>query len=523
MNQYFLSSQFQFLLSHLWKQELWFALIALIFIRCIWVGKRNKQFICWPVLGMFPSFALVSETCIHDVITDILRNNNGTFTLKGPWFCNYDLVFTSDPCNFEYTLKTNFTNFQKGQPTRAVTYDLLGEGYFSVDGDEWIWLRKVASVKFRLAGFQKLVTETWVELIQSRLLPIVDDFVKQSVAFDLQDVLSRLSFDQSCVMAFGVNPGSFDKDLPVVPFEKAFKHAQDVTASRFYLPVLIWKIFRYLNLGSERNMRKSIQQVNEFVREAITSTKMELSGNNTNPRFDALSLLMESKDGDESSNPANFLRDICLNLVFAGSDTVSVSLSWFFWLLHKNPVVEEKVFSEISSILRKTAIVEGDDGIVYIAKELKKMTYLHAALTESLRLYPAVPINLREVQKDDQLPNCLKLEKGVKLISCMYAMGRMEKVWGKDCREFKPERWLKDGIFVTQSQYKFPAFNAGIRNCLGKDMAYYQMKMVAASIIHRYRVHVVENHPVVPKLSTVLLMKYGLKVTLTRRSYESDP
>ncbi|KAL5701233.1 hypothetical protein ACHQM5_026594 [Ranunculus cassubicifolius] len=522
MNQNFLS--FQFLLSHLWKQELWFALTALIFIRCIWVGKRNKQFICWPVLGMFPSFALVSETCIQDVITDILRNNNGTFTLKGPWFCNYDLVFTSDPCNFEYTLKTNFTNFQKGQATRAVTYDLLGEGYFSLDGNEWIWLRKVASVKLRLAAFQKLTTETWVELIQSRLLPIADDFVKQSVAFDLQDVLSRLSFDQSCVMAFDVNPGSLEKDLPVVPFEKAFKHAQNVTASRFYFPVLIWKILKYLNLGSERNMRRSLEQVNEFAHEVITSRKTELAGNNNRePRFDILSMFIESKEEDGSNDPANFLRDICLNLMFAGSDTVSASLSWFFWLLHKNPVAEEKIFSEVSSILEKTASGEGDGGVILRAEELKKMTYLHAALTESLRLYPAAPLNIREVQKDDQLPNGLKLKKGVKLIYCMYAMGRMEKVWGKDCREFKPERWLKDGSFVAESPYKFPAFNAGLRNCLGKDIAYYQMKVVAASIIHRYRVHVVENHPVVPKLSTVLLMKYGLQVTLARRSDQSKP
>ncbi|KAL5701229.1 hypothetical protein ACHQM5_026590 [Ranunculus cassubicifolius] len=438
---------------------------------------------------MFPSLVLAPQSCIHDMITDILQNNSGTFTFKGPWFCNFDNVLTSDPCNFEYTLKTNFTNFQKGQATRAVTYDLLGEGYFSVDGNEWIWLRKVVSVKFRLAGFQKLVTETWVDLIQSRLLPIADNFVKQSVAFDLQDVLSRLSFDQICVMAFGVNPGSLEKDLPLVPFEKAFKHAEDDIVLRFFSPVLIWKMLKYLNLGFERNVRRSLEQVNEFAREVITSRKMELAGNNNSnnrePRFDLLSMFIESKEGDKSSNPATFLRDICLNLVFAGSDTVAVSLSWFFWLLHKNPVAEEKIFSEISSILGKTASGEGDGGVICRAEELTKMTYLHAALTESLRLYPAVPINIREVQKDDQLPNGLKLKKGVKVISCMYAMGRMENIWGKDCREFKPERWLKDGSFVAESQYKFPVFNAGLRNCMGKDMAYYQMKMVAASIIHR--------------------------------------
>ncbi|OVA01105.1 Cytochrome P450 [Macleaya cordata] len=96
-------------------------------------------------------------------------------------------------------------------------------------------------------------------------------------------------------------------------------------------------------------------------------------------------------------------------------------------------------------------------------------------------------------------------------------MGRMERIWGKDCREYKPERWLRDGHYTSESAYKFTAFNGGPRLCLGKDFAYYQMKVVAASIIYRYRVKVVENHVVKPKFAVTMYMKYGLKVTLSKR------
>lgn len=109
------------------------------------------------------------------------------------------------------------------------------------------------------------------------------------------------------------------------------------------------------------------------------------------------------------------------------------------------------------------------------------------------------------------------LKKGTKVIYAIYAMGRMEGVWGMDCREFKPERWLRDGRYMSESAYKFTAFNGGPRLCLGKDFAYYQMKFVAASIIYRYRVKVVENHPVLPKLALTMYMKHGLKVNLHRR------
>lgn len=39
-----------------------------------------------------------------------------------------------------------------------------------------------------------------------------------------------------------------------------------------------------------------------------------------------------------------------------------------------------------------------------------------------------------------------------------YSMGRMEYNWGPDAASFKPERWLKDGVFQNASPFKFTAF-----------------------------------------------------------------
>jgi fatty acid omega-hydroxylase len=123
-----------------------------------------------------------------------------------------------------------------------------------------------------------------------------------------------------------------------------------------------------------------------------------------------------------------------------------------------------------------------------------------------------------QVVEDEVFPDGTVLKKGTKVIYAMYSMGRMESIWGDDCREYKPERWLRDGRFVGESAYKFTAFNGGPRLCLGKDFAYYQMKFTAASILRRYRVRVVEGHPVAPKMALTMYMKHGLKVTLTKRS-----
>lgn len=75
-------------------------------------------------------------------------------------------------------------------------------------------------------------------------------------------------------------------------------------------------------------------------------------------------------------------------------------------------------------------------------------------------------------------------------------MGRMEGICGKDCLEFKPERWISNGGILYVPPYKFSAFNAGLRSCLGKDVAFTQIKIVVGAILWNYRIEVVERNPI---------------------------
>ncbi|XP_073365557.1 noroxomaritidine synthase 3-like [Aegilops tauschii subsp. strangulata] len=98
-------------------------------------------------------------------------------------------------------------------------------------------------------------------------------------------------------------------------------------------------------------------------------------------------------------------------------------------------------------------------------------------------------------------------------------MGRMEGVWGKDCMEFRPERWVTDdGKLRYEPSYKFIAFNAGPRTCLGKEVAFTQMKAIAAAVLWNFAVEAVPGHSVEPKLSVILHMKNGFAVTVKRRN-----
>lgn len=506
-----------FLMQHVQILELLVALFVFVAIHSL-RQKKLQGLPVWPILGMLPSLAGGLRTNMYEWLTDVLRHQNGTFRFKGPLFSSLNCVVTSDPRNLEHLLKSKFPNYPKGPYFRDTVRDLLGDGIFSADDDIWQRQRKTASIEFHSAKFRQLTTESLLELVHSRLLPVLENSINQSLSIDLQDILLRLTFDNVCMIAFGADPGCLNPGLPEIPFAKAFEDATEATVLRFVTPTCVWKAMRHLNVGAEKKLEMSIKGVDEFANDVIRTRKKELSGDDIKKqRSDLLTVFMGLKDEGGQPFSDKFLRDICVNFILAGRDTSSVALSWFFWLLDQNPAVEERILAELCGIVGEREEVKRGE-LIFRPEEIKKMDYLHAALSEALRLYPSVPVDHKEVVEDDVFPDGTVLKKGTKVIYAIYAMGRMEGIWGNDCREFKPERWLmRDGRFMSESAYKFTAFNGGPRLCLGKDFAYYQMKFVAASIINRYHVKVVENHPVTPKLALTMYMKYGLKVNIQRR------
>ncbi|KAL8053230.1 hypothetical protein ABFS82_05G058600 [Erythranthe guttata] len=518
-------ARFADFLSEIQMLELLVAAVVFVVINSL-RQKKRRGLPNWPLVGMLPSLVFGIKENIYEWLTEILQGQNGTFTFRGPWFTNLNCVVTSDPRNLEYLLKTNFPNFPKGDYFRGAVSDLLGDGIFGADGDVWRRQRKTASLEFHSAKFRRMTADSLVDLVHARLLPVLEDSIiraksaaASSSTIDLQEILLRLTFDNVCTIAFGVDPGCLSSGLPEIPFARAFEDATEATIARFVTPTLVWKAMRFFGIGSEGVLRKSITEVDDFAREVIRARKMELSSGRGPEKIgsDLLTVFMGLSSGEKEGFSEKLLRDVCVNFILAGRDTSSVALSWFFWLLSGNAAVEEKIVEEICGIVREREEGGGGGEFIFRAEEVKKMEYLHAAVSEALRLYPSVPVDHKEVLEDDEFPDGTKLKKGTKVVYAIYAMGRTESIWGEDYREFKPERWLRDGRFMSESAYKFTAFNGGPRLCLGKDFAYYQMKFVAASILYRYRVVVDENHPVVPKMALTMYMKYGLKVVIRRR------
>ncbi|KAJ0900646.1 putative cytochrome P450 [Helianthus annuus] len=494
---------------------LFFNLISMVII----IHRHQKQRATvipknWPILGMIPAI-LVNAHRFLDYTTGILIQSGGTVILKGPWFANMDMLLTTDPLDIHHILSKNFSNYPKGDKFRKI-FDSLGDGILNTDGETWELNRKVIFSVFKNAGFQTTMETTMWNKVENGLLPILESICERGAETDLQDIFQRFAFDTVCILLLDNDPGSLSLDFPYIPCLKAFADAEQALLLRHLTPPYLWKLKQILKVGTEKKLSDAWKNVYEYIYKRLAQIKEERNNMNHKAEkflfFTAIMSELTNQSGT-SMDPTKFLRDTIQNLMAAGKDTVGSALSWFFYLLAANPTVEDKILEEMKTHL------DVDTRKRWNTTELDKMVYLHGALCESLRLYPPVPFNHKSPVQPEILPSGHQVNQNTKIILSFYSMGRMESIWGKDCMEFKPERWISDsGGIKNEPSYKFPTFNAGPRACLGKNMAFSQLKIVVTTIIYHYHVQLVEDHPVLPADSIVLHMKHGLKVRLNRRS-----
>ncbi|CAM8964611.1 unnamed protein product [Rhodiola kirilowii] len=413
-------------------------------------------------------------------------------------------VITANPKNVEYILKTRFENYPKGKPFSSILGDLLGKGIFNVDGDEWMFQKKMAShelgrVSLRAYCFQIVSYE-----IEQRLFPLLSSSSMASV-LDLQDIFRRFSLDNICQFSFGMDPMCLASSQSMNNFAASFDLATRLSAERaMNVSPLIWKLKRFLNIGSEKRLQNAIKVINSMAQEIIRQKRrLGLIGK----QQDLLSHFMHVVQDD------TYLRDIVISFILAGRDSVASALSSLFFLLAKHPEVEEVIVREADKVIGKDQILTSFD-------QMKDLHYLQAAVYESMRLFPPIQFDSKFCLEDDILPDGTLVSEGTRVTYHPYAMGRMDEIWGSDCLEFKPERWIRDGLFHQENPFKYPVFQAGPRVCLGKEMAVVEIKTVAFSLIRRYSIKLASNCYSVPKFSPGLTATFhgGLQVLVTEKT-----
>ncbi|KAF4037497.1 Cytochrome P450 [Phytophthora infestans] len=318
----------------------------------------------------------------------------------------------------EDILSTQFKSFGKGEYVHGVLSGLMGDGIFTVDSHKWMQQRKTASNLFSMRELKESMATVVQENVNT-LNEILEHSMDNGESLDLFHLLNRFTFEVISEIAFGIKFGGL-VSKSVHPVEAAFNFAQQRMFERFLEPMWMWKLQRWLDVGSEHQLRKSIQVIDNTCYDIISRSMEErktAGSAATDGKKNIISLFLDGASDDAKSDQdldPKYLRDIVVSFMTAGRDTTTAALSWFFYTVSQHPKVEEKIRDEIFSKIPELA-----NGVISSpsACQVSDLLYLEATVKEVLRLYPSIPSNIREALEDVVLCDGTVMKAGEAVIT----------------------------------------------------------------------------------------------------------
>ena len=124
----------------------------------------------------------------------------------------------------------------------------------------------------------------------------------------------------------------------------------------------------------------------------------------------------------------------------------------------------------------------------------QQLKYLQAVLKEGLRMYPPVPTALpRIIPKGGVVIEGEFIPEGTVVGVHQMAIHRSEALFYK-ANEFRPERWLgEDPAYQNDCLTSIEPFSTGPRNCIGKNLAWHEMRLILATTLYKFELHLCEE------------------------------
>lgn len=302
----------------------------------------------------------------------------------------------------------------------------------------------------------------------------------QSSVIEIRDWASRATLDIIGVAGMGqdFNALADPSNELNTTYRTIFSPGRTAQFLQLVASVLPEWFLRALPIKRNTEIRDAIITIKKVAGDLIRSKREKLEkGGRTD--LDILSVAIES-GGFSDDDLVNQL----MTFLAAGHETTASAMSWATYLLCKHPEVQKRLREEIRSSL--PSISESEEMIT--SQDIDKLPYLNAVLNETMRLFPPVPLTLRETVDDTTVQGHF-IPKETTIIICPWAINTSRALWGDDAREFNPDRWMGQGRANTggaDSNYAITTFLHGPRSCIGKDFAKAEFACLMAALVGKF-------------------------------------
>ncbi|MEJ6398831.1 cytochrome P450 [Yoonia sp. 208BN28-4] len=400
---------------------------------------------------------------------------------KTPFFRSY---LVNDPDLLDLVLKKRPDDFPKSDRIGAGLRPLLGDSVFLTNGDTWKRQRRIIDPAFEGGRLRDTFPAIWAagEAAVDRLAPLADGTpqeIEGETSHAAADVIFRTLFS--------------------IPIEhqiatQVFDQFRDYQRTQ---PILNLAAFvkgpRWMPRFFKRETKDTAQAIRALITTLVADRQAAIAAGSV-PDDLATKILTTADPQTGERFDADEMVDQVAIFFLAGHETSASALAWTLYLLALYPQWQDAVAHEAAAMPRDFA-------------KLSTLKTTRNVFREGLRLYPPVPMMVRETQQPETFRK-RAVKTGAQIVMSPWHLHRHERLWDRP-DDFDPARWDTDAGKASSRQAYMP-FSEGPRVCTGAGFAMIEGVVLLALLVRAYRFEVVTDRVPVPVAHLTVRAKDGI-------------
>ncbi|MCV6593625.1 MAG: cytochrome P450 [Silicimonas sp.] len=398
---------------------------------------------------------------------------------RTPFFRSY---LINEPDLVRQVLVERPGDFPKSDRVTRGLKPLLGRSVFVTNGALWERQRRIIDPAFEggrlFSSFDAMLAAA--EAAVARI---------KSGPFDVEEWASHATADVIFRTLFSL---PIEDDLARATYRvfRAFQRAQ---------PVANWSaLVPFLPAGPKRAARVAAAELRGLITELVDQRQAEIAAG-TAPA-DLATKIMTTADPETGAlfSPEEMVDQVAI-FFLAGHETSASLLGWALWCLAAAPDWGGQVAEEAANFMKNPAF-----------SKLSAMRVTRNVLRETLRLYPPVPMFVREATQDETFRK-RAVTPGAQVVISPWHLGRHEALWTAP-DDFDPGRW--EGGQEAPREAWLP-FSAGARVCPGAGFAMAEGAVLLAAAMAQFRFELMERP--VPVAHLTVRARDGMRLRAEKR------
>jgi cytochrome P450 len=407
---------------------------------------------------------------------------------RTPFFRSY---MVNDPELIRLVLNERPDDFPKSDRIGAGLRPLLGDSVFLTNGDLWKQQRRIIDPAFaggRLRDTFPAIKAAGAAAV-TRMAPLADGTPR-----DIEPETSHAAADVIFRTLFSV---PIEDQIATRVFDafKTYQRTQPILNLAAFIPGPRWmpRFFR-------RDTRATARLIRSLITD-MTAARLAQIADGTAPD-DLATKIMTTADPDtgDTFDVPQMVDQVAI-FFLAGHETSAAALAWTLYLLAMHPEWQDKLAKE----------AQAWDGQFAGLSTLKAT---RDVFRESLRLYPPVPMMVRETTRSEVFRK-RDVTPGAQVVLSPWHLHRHERIWDKP-DDFDPNRWLTENGKTGQRTAYMP-FSAGPRVCTGAGFAMIEGVVLLAQMLAAYRFELIPDRPPVPVAHLTVRTANGIWLRISPR------